>query len=182
MAVHLAAKCRVNWQRKRINSPGRCTMRSRVRPTQKPPSGDRTCTQFRWIERSIPFRVYTFFFFIIRGRTTRYYHSESDERERERKEEKEISRKVGWLCTLRLLGCALNTGRVGYLFQRSRIQKNFIIISLLFFCVFLVFAQRCESFFNSIVFSGAKRLQISNLWRIYDEFRTNVALWQIPSQ
>lgn len=182
MAVHLAAKCRVNWQRKRINSPGRCTMRSRVRPTQKPPSGDRTCTQFRWIERSIPFRVYTFFFFIIRGRTTRYYHSESDERERERKEEKEISRKVGWLCTLRLLGCALNTGRVGYLFQRSRIQKNFIIISLLFFYVFLVFAQRCESFFNSIVFSGAKRLQISNLRRIYDEFTTNVALWQIPSQ
>lgn len=181
MAVHLAAKCRVNWQRKRINSPGRCTMRSRVRPMQKPPSGDRTCTQFRWIERSIPFRVYTFFFLSL-GVVRHAITIAKATRERERKEEKEISRKVGWLCTLRLLGCALNTGRVGYLFQRSRIQKNFIIISLLFFYVFLVFAQRCESFFNSIVFSGAKRLQISNLRRIYDEFTTNVALWQIPSQ
>lgn len=155
MAVHLAGKRRVNWQRKRINSPGRCTMRSRVRPTQKPPSGNQTCTQFRWIERSIPCSVcipfFLFFFFIIRGRTTRYYHSESDERERERKreekEEKEVSRKVGWLCTLRLLGCALNTGRVGYLFERSKIQKNFIIISLLFFYVFLRLSDTTNPFF-----------------------------------
>lgn len=152
MAVHLAG--RVNWQRKRINSPGRCTMRSRVRPTQKPPSGNQTCTQFRWIERSIPCSVcipfFLFFFLslgVVRHAITIAKATRERERKREKKEEKEVSRKVGWLCTLRLLGCALNTGRVGYLFQRSKIQKNFIIISLLFFYVFLRISDTTNPFF-----------------------------------
>lgn len=154
MAVHLAGKRRVNWQRKRINSPGRCTMRSRVRPTQKPPSGNQTCTQFRWIERSIPCSVcipfFLFFFLslgVVRHAITIAKATRERERKREKKEEKEVSRKVGWLCTLRLLGCALNTGRVGYLFQRSKIQKNFIIISLLFFYVFLRLSDTTNPFF-----------------------------------
>lgn len=154
MAVHLAGKRRVNWQRKRINSPGRCTMRSRVRPTQKPPSGNQTCTQFRWIERSIPCSVcipfFLFFFLslgVVRHAITIAKATRERERKREKKEEKEVSRKVGWLCTLRLLGCALNTGRVGYLFQRSKIQKNFIIISLLFFYVFLRISDTTNPFF-----------------------------------
>lgn len=154
MAVHLAGKRRVNWQRKRINSPGRCTMRSRVRPTQKPPSGNQTCTQFRWFERSIPCSVcipfFLFFFLslgVVRHAITIAKATRERERKREKKEEKEVSRKVGWLCTLRLLGCALNTGRVGYLFQRSKIQKNFIIISLLFFYVFLRLSDTTNPFF-----------------------------------
>ena len=91
MAVHLAGKRRVNWQRKRINSPGRCTMRSRVRPTQKPPSGNQTCTQFRWIERSIPCSVcipFFLFFFLSLGVVRHAITIAKATRERERGKER----------------------------------------------------------------------------------------------
>lgn len=156
-------------------------MRSRERPTEKPPSANETCTQFRRIERSIPasvcitfFSSPPFFFFIIRDRTTRHYRSESDD---EKGEKKKFRVKSVTLYLEVVLVAALNV--VGL---SSRGMKR--IFDRLFHLIFptsTYFSQsiprkcrKCKSFFNSI--SVVKRLRISNLRRIYDEFTVGRAL------
>lgn len=149
-------------------------MRSRERPTEKPPSANETCTQFRRIERSIPasvcitfFSSPLFFFFIIRGRTTRHYRSESDD---EKGEKKKFRVKSVTLYLEVVLVAALNV--VGL--SSRGMKRIFDRLFHLIFPSFTYFSQsiprkcrKCKSFFNSI--SVVKRLRISNLRRIYDD-------------